>query len=68
MKASEFRKKRAEELRDELVELREQQFKLRMQGRTGQSFKYDRIKKNRRDIARINTVLNEMARTAEAGS
>ena len=66
MKASDIRKKEAEDLREEIDELRKQQFKLRMQGRTGQSFKHDRIKKNRRDIARIYTVLNEM-KTADAG-
>ncbi len=62
MKASELRDKTARQLRDELLELRQEQFKLRMQGRTGQSFKHDRLKKGRRDIARICTVLGEMTR------
>ena len=68
MKASECRDKELKELLREIEELSEQQFKLRMQGRTGQSFKYDRIKKNRRDIARIRTVINEMERTGGSGA
>ncbi len=62
MKASEIRDKATDALRKSLDELHQAQFKLRMQGRTGQSFKYDQLKSNRRDIARILTVLNERTR------
>ena len=60
MKASELRGKGVDELQNVLVELRNEQFKLRMQGRTGQSFKHDRLKKNRCDVARIRTLIREM--------
>ena len=62
MKASDIRDKSAKSLHADLLELRRNQFKLRMKGRTGQSVKYDNFKKNRRDVARICTVLNEMKR------
>ena len=62
MKASEIRGKSVDLIKSELIELYQNQFKLRMQGRTGQSFKCDQLKKYRRDIARIHTVLNELAR------
>ena len=63
MKASEVRGRTTEVLKENLEELYQTRFKLRMQGRTGQSFKYDQLKSSRRDIARILTVLNERART-----
>ena len=62
MKVSEARNSTTEVLKESLEELYQAQFKLRMQGRTGQSFKYDQLKSNRRDIARLLTVINERAR------
>ncbi len=62
MKASELRESDVQGLRDQVAELRREQFKLRMQGRTGQTFKSDRLKKNRRDVARILTIVNEKLR------
>ncbi len=59
MKASEIRSKTAVELSEELVNLHREQFNLRMQKATGQLSKPDQIKKNRRTIARINTILAE---------
>lgn len=59
MKASDLRGDDVGKLRDQLAELLRNQFKLRMQGRTGQTFKSDQLKKNRRDVARILTVINE---------
>jgi len=64
MNASELRQKTKEELNSMLLELSREQFNLRMQKSTGQLSKPDQVKKVRRDIARINTVLNEMASTA----
>jgi len=61
MKASELRGKTKEELNTLLLELAREQFNLRMQKGTGQVAKPDLIKKVRRDIARIHTILNEMA-------
>mgnify|MGYP000326530124 CR=1 FL=1 len=62
MKVSELRQKSAEELNTALVELGREQFNLRMQKNTGQLTKSDQVKKVRRNIARVQTVVNEMAR------
>jgi large subunit ribosomal protein L29 len=61
MKVSEIRQKSKDELRTMLLDLSREQFNLRMQKGTGQLAKPDQIKKVRRNVARINTVLNEMA-------
>jgi large subunit ribosomal protein L29 len=61
MKISEVRQKTKDELGSMLLELAREQFNLRMQKGTGQLSKPDQVKKVRRDIARIHTVLNEMA-------
>jgi large subunit ribosomal protein L29 len=66
MKASELRDKSADELKLELDGLLREQFNLRMQKGTGQLSRPDQVKKVRRDIARIKTVLNEKAKTGEA--
>ncbi len=62
MKVSELRQKSAEELNSALVELGREQFNLRMQKNTGQLSKSDQVRKVRRNIARVKTVVNEMAR------
>jgi len=62
MKATELRQKTVEELNSLLLEKSREQFNLRMQKGTGQLTKPDQVKKVRRDIARIHTILNEMAR------
>ena len=62
MKATELRSKSKEELMGSLLELAREQFNLRMQKGTGQLAKSSQVKQVRRDIARINTVLSEMAR------
>jgi large subunit ribosomal protein L29 len=59
MKASEFRQKSAEDLAKELDELHKEQFNLRMQNATGQLARNSELKRVRRDIARIKTVLTE---------
>ncbi|MEL7044820.1 MAG: 50S ribosomal protein L29 [Pseudomonadota bacterium] len=61
MKASELRDKSADELNEELLKLREDQFKLRMQKATGQLGQTHLMKENQRDIARVKTVLHEKA-------
>jgi len=58
MKAGEIRQKSAQELDDLLVELRKQQFELRMQAGTGQLAEPHKLKQVRRDIARVKTVMN----------
>ena len=62
MKATELRNKSKDELVSTLLELSREQFNLRMQKGTGQLAKSSQVKQVRRDIARINTVLSEMAR------
>ncbi len=62
MIVSELRQKTKNELNSMMIELSREQFNFRMQKGTGQLSKPDRVKKVRRDIARIRTVLNEMAR------
>jgi large subunit ribosomal protein L29 len=64
MKASEFRAKSADELNNELVELRRAQFSLRMQLATQQLNKVDQLGKVRKDVARVKTVLAEKAKQA----
>lgn len=64
MKAAELRKKNDGELNDELVELRREQFNLRMQRAIGQLGNPERFKEIRREIARIKTVLGEKSRAA----
>ncbi|MGK7294799.1 MAG: 50S ribosomal protein L29 [Candidatus Wenzhouxiangella sp. M2_3B_020] len=58
MKANEIRQKSASELNDLLVDLRKQQFDLRMQLGTGQLAEPHKLREIRRDIARVKTVLN----------
>ncbi len=61
MKASELREKSAEELNKQLLSLREEQFKLRMQKMTGQLGQTHLLRENQRNIARLKTVLGEKA-------
>lgn len=56
---AEIRKKDAAGLRDELLALRKEQFKLRMAAASGQPARPDQHGKVRRNIARVKTVLNE---------
>ncbi|MGH8530374.1 MAG: 50S ribosomal protein L29 [Nevskiales bacterium] len=62
MKAAELRDKSAQELQDELLALRKEQFNLRMQKAGGQLPKTSQLKGVRRNIARVKTVLDEKAR------
>ena len=61
MKASELRQKSKDELGALLLELSRERFNLRMQKGTGQLTKPDQVRRVRRDVARIQTILNEMA-------
>ena len=56
-RAQELRGKTADELNDELMSLRKEQFNLRFQRATGQVEKTHRVDEVRKDIARIKTVL-----------
>lgn len=59
MNASELKSKSVAELRQELLSLRKAQFGLRMQLATQQLSNTSQLKKVRRDIARVKTVLTE---------
>ncbi len=59
MKAAELREKTPEELQALLIEQLRTQFNLRMRKGTGQLDKPSEMKKTRRNIARINTLINE---------
>jgi large subunit ribosomal protein L29 len=59
MKASDVRAKTADELKDQLVDLKKEQFNLRFQRATQQLEKPAQVKSVRRDIARIKTILAE---------
>ena len=61
MKAKELRTKSKDELKGTLLELSKEQFNLRMQKGTGQLTKPSQVKTVRRQIARINTILSEVA-------
>ncbi len=59
MKASELRSKSADELQSELIENLKEQFGLRMQRAAGQLEKPSDMKRVRRNIARIKTLIAE---------
>ncbi len=65
MKASDLRSKSRQELENELVELRREQFNLRMQQATGQLAQNTEHQRVRKDIARVKTVMSEMTRQGE---
>jgi large subunit ribosomal protein L29 len=62
MNANELRAKSDVELREELTGLLREQFNLRMQKGTGQLGQPSELRRVRRDIARVRTVLNEKTR------
>lgn len=61
--AQSYRDMSVEDLNKELVNLRREQFNLRMQHGTGNTPKLHMFSAVRKDIARIKTILNEKART-----
>ena len=62
-KISDLRPKTADELKTQLADLQKEQFNLRFQKSSGQLENTSRVRQVRRDIARIQTVLGERART-----
>ncbi|KAA0688512.1 50S ribosomal protein L29 [Azospirillum sp. YIM DDC1] len=67
MKPVDVRAKSNEELNDQLLQLKKEQFNLRFQRASGQLENTARVQVVRRDIARIKTILGERSRSAEAG-
>ena len=55
----ELQNKSFEELGKELLELRKEQFNLRMQLGTGQLTRVHQFKVNRKNIARVKTLMNQ---------
>lgn len=66
MKANELREKTPDQLREELVNLKKEAFNLRFQQATGQLENTARVREVRRNVAKVNTVLNEKAAAAAA--
>ncbi|HMJ49263.1 MAG TPA: 50S ribosomal protein L29 [Burkholderiales bacterium] len=62
MKISELRALQETELKQELAELLKAQFGLRMQKATQQLANFSQLRKVRKDIARVHTVLGEKAK------
>ena len=58
MEFKELRTQSAQDLAEQLVELRREQFNLRMQRGMGQLGKPHELTRVRKDIARVKTVLN----------
>jgi large subunit ribosomal protein L29 len=65
MKAEEIRALSSEEMQRKLTELKHELFNLRFQHEVGQLENPGKMKQSKKDIARIKTVLNEMALSAE---
>jgi large subunit ribosomal protein L29 len=70
VKASDLRGRTADQLQEQLTQLRKERFNLRFQKATGQLESTSRVREVRRDIARVLTVLAERAKTtaSQAGS
>jgi large subunit ribosomal protein L29 len=61
-KPADIRAKTDDQLKDQLVDLRKEQFNLRFQKASGQLENVARVRAVRRDIARIETVVGERRR------
>lgn len=68
MKAADLKDKTPDQLRDELVALKKEAFNLRFQMATNQLENTARVRQVRRDVARINTILNQKAADAAASN
>ncbi len=67
MKAVDVRAMTEDQLGDELLKLKKEQFNLRFQKATGQLEKSSRVREVRRDIARVKTIMAEKKSAAKAG-
>ncbi len=66
MTADELRGKTTEDLAENLLVLRREQFNLRMQRATGELARPSEYSRVRKDIARVKTVMNELKRKSKA--
>lgn len=62
MATKDLREKSEDDLGKELIELRREQFNLRLQQATGQLGNTARVREVRREIARVKTIMTEKAR------
>jgi len=67
-KAADIRLKTPDELRQQLLDLRKEQFNLRFQRATGQNEGVGRVRQVRRAVARIKTILAERERAGQPRS
>jgi large subunit ribosomal protein L29 len=66
MKPKDIRAMTVEQIGEEILKLRREQFNLRMQAATGQGAKPDQHGKVRKDIARLKTILRERESTTSS--
>ncbi len=66
MKAEDLKTKTADELKKALLDLKKEQFTLRMQKAQGQLENSAKVRQVRRDVARVKTALTQKASGAEA--
>lgn len=66
MKIAELRDKTEDQLKDQIVQLKKEQFNLRFQKATGQLESTARVREVRRTIAQIKTLLKEREVAAQA--
>ena len=64
MNIDDVRRMTQDQLSDQLLSLKKEQFNLRFQAATGQLEKTHRVQEVRRDIARLKTVLRAKAKAA----
>lgn len=67
-KATDLRGKSTDELNDQLLQLKKEQFNLRFQKASGQLENTARVRVVRRDIARIKTILGQQTSSAVSAS
>ncbi len=65
-KPADIRAKTADELNDQLLALKKEQFNLRFQKASGQLENTARVRQVRKDIARIKTILGERTSSSAA--
>jgi len=66
MKTAQVRDMTLDQLNDELVKLKKEQFNLRFQAASGQLENTARVREIRRDIARVKTVARQKSAAAKA--
>ncbi|MFN8723768.1 MAG: 50S ribosomal protein L29 [Rhodospirillales bacterium] len=64
MKADDLRQQSLDQLNDQLLQLKKEQFNLRFQRASGQLENTARVREVRRDIARIKTILGQRAQAS----